>query len=72
MQWDWLEQMIASGALPENADQFNSLHERLIDRWRLVGEQQFVHLACATDSVEDHGTTAYIEDCARQAGLQTV
>lgn len=71
VQWDWLEQMIACGALPKNADQFNALHERLIDRWRLVGQQKFVHFACATDSVEDRGTTAYLEDCARQAGLPT-
>jgi len=71
VQWDWLEQMIASGALPPNADQFNSLHERLIDRWRLVGQGQFIHFACATASVEDCGTTAYLEDCARQAGLET-
>jgi glutathionylspermidine synthase len=71
VQWFWLEQMIASGALPDAADQFNSLHERLIDRWRLVGQQQFVHFACMTASVEDRGTTAYLEDCARQAGLAT-
>jgi glutathionylspermidine synthase len=71
VQWFWLEQTIASGALPKDADQFNSLHERLIDRWRLVGDGHFVHLACIAASVEDSGTAAYLQDCARQAGLET-
>ncbi len=71
VQWFWLEQMVESGALPGNADQFNSLHERLIDRWRRIAEKHLVHFACVTGSVEDRGTTAYLEDCARQAGAAT-
>jgi glutathionylspermidine synthase len=70
-QWFWLEQMIASGQLPPVADQFNSLHEKLVARWSRIGAGRFLHLACMRDSVEDAGTTAYIEECARQAGLQT-
>ncbi len=30
VQWDWLEQAMARGAIPAGSDQFNSLHERLI------------------------------------------
>ena len=71
VQWFWLEQMIASGALPQGADQFNSLHEKLIARWAEIGAGRFLHLACMASSVEDRGTTAYIEECARQAGLET-
>jgi glutathionylspermidine synthase len=71
VQWRWLEQMIARGCLPDDADQFNSLHERLIARWRAVAGDNFVHLACIMRSVEDRGTLAYIEDCAGQAGLAT-
>ncbi|HUO53847.1 MAG TPA: glutathionylspermidine synthase family protein [Rhodoblastus sp.] len=71
VQWFWLEQLIASGLLPAGADQFNSLHEKLIARWKRIGAGRFVHLACMSESIEDRGTTAYIEECARQAGLET-
>jgi glutathionylspermidine synthase len=70
-QWFWMEQMIASGQLPAGADQFNSLHEKLVERWKRIGAGRFLHLACMRDSVEDSGTTAYVEECARQAGLPT-
>jgi glutathionylspermidine synthase len=71
VQWFWLEQAIAAGHLPPEADQFNSLHEKLIERWRRIGAGHFLHLACMTGSVEDFGTTAYVEECARAAGLET-
>jgi len=32
-QWHWLEQAIARGIVPKSADQYNSLHERLIEGW---------------------------------------
>lgn len=72
VQWRWLEQLIARGLLPDSADQFNSLHEKLIARWGVVAQGQFVHLACMMSEVEDRGTLAYIEDCARQGGLSTL
>jgi glutathionylspermidine synthase len=71
VQWFWLEQMIAGGDLPSGADQFNSLHEKLIARWKRIGAGQFLHLACMTGGVEDAGTAVYIGECARQAGLET-
>jgi glutathionylspermidine synthase len=71
VQWRWLEQLIDRGELPKGADQFNSLHEKLIARWREVAASRFLHLSCMTASAEDAGTIAYLEDCARQAGLQT-
>ena len=71
VQWFWLEKLIAAGQLPRAADQFNSLHEKLIARWKVIGARRFLHLACLTGSVEDRGTTAYVEECARQAGLET-
>ena len=70
-QWSWLEDVIARQIVPRNADQFNSLHERLIDRWRAIGQGGHLHLAGVTDSAEDFGTLAYLEDTARQAGLTT-
>lgn len=71
-QWKWLEDAIASKQLPADADQFNSLHERLIEAWTVIGNGRRLHLAGVRESKEDAGTLAYIEDCARQAGLDTV
>ena len=70
-QWVWLEDNIARKVLPEKADQFNSIHEKLIARFKSLGQQQFLHLACLAGSEEDKGTVAYIADCARQAGHGT-
>jgi glutathionylspermidine synthase len=70
-QWQWLEDAIARGLLPKEADQYNSLHERLIEGWRVIGRGRRLHLAGVRDSAEDAGTLAYIEDCAQQAGLET-
>jgi len=72
VQWFWLEQMIARGQLPNGVDQFNSLHEKLIARWRQIALGRFLHLSCMTQSIEDAGAVSYLEDCARQAGLQTL
>ena len=72
VQWFWVEQMIERGQLPKGADQFNSLHERLIARWREIGSRRFLHLSCMTQSIEDAGTVSYLDDCARQAGLETL
>ncbi len=70
-QWVWLEQAMEQGLVPEGADQFNSLHERLIDAIGRFGIDGPLHLACARDTDEDLGTIEYLEDCARQAGLAT-
>jgi glutathionylspermidine synthase len=70
-QWTWLEQAIERRILPADADQFNSIHERLIEAWRKLGEGRFLHLAGTTENEEDAGTLAYLEDTARQAGLAT-
>jgi glutathionylspermidine synthase len=70
-QWAWLEQGIERHILPPGADQFNSLHERLIDAWKKLGNGSHLHLTGTIDNREDAGTLAYLEDCARQAGLQT-
>ena len=70
-QWHWLEDARAAGTLPRDADQFNSLHERLVRRWRDIAGGERLHLACLPDSIEDAGTIAYLGDCARQAGIGT-
>lgn len=65
VQWHWLED-----ARP-GADQFNSLHEKLIGRWtELKGSQDARTLWFATvrDNEEDLGNTEYLRDTALQAG----
>jgi glutathionylspermidine synthase len=73
VQWRWLQQAV----LPRmpNADQFNSLHEKLIANWRAIGMTSSantpVHFACVKDSEEDRGNIEYQRDVATQAGLAT-
>jgi glutathionylspermidine synthase len=70
-QWTWLEQTIERRILPGRADQYNSIHERLIERWKAIGEGRALHLAGITEDAEDAGTLAYLADTAAQAGLAT-
>src|SRR5580698_6767567 len=69
-QWTWLEQATLRGIIPADADQFNSIHESLIDGWKKFGGGR-LHLTGMIESPEDAGTLAYLEDTARQAGLAT-
>ena len=70
-QWTWLEQAIERSIIPKRADQFNSIHERLIEAWKKLGGTHHLHLAGMLESSEDSGTLAYLEDTARHAGLST-
>lgn len=67
IQWHWLEDT------NPNADQFNSVHERLIDGWktRATDFEAGLYFASVTDSVEDQITVQYMRDTAMQAGLKT-
>lgn len=73
VQWRWLQDAVLPG-MPE-ADQFNSLHEKLIASWRAIGlsfsGNTVVHFACVKESDEDFGTIEYQRDVATQAGLAT-
>lgn len=70
-QWRWLEQKIRPGN--EDADQFNSLHEKLIASWRAFAvtwsEGTPVHFTCVADSEEDCGNLDYLRDVATQGGI---
>jgi len=70
-QWIWLEQSIERGGLPQGADQFNSIHDSLIEASREFDLTHRLHFAAALESDEDAGTLAYLEDTARQAGFTT-
>jgi len=65
VQWHWLED------LKPDADQFNSLHEKLIDRWKAMmrpSRDNVLHLSCVKESPEELGNVEYLRDCALQAG----
>src|SRR6478752_3487654 len=70
-QWLWLEELIANGTFPANADQFNSLFEALRDRFKvLFPTGGFVHFASDEDAVEDRQTVRFLEDLALQSGVE--
>jgi len=70
IQWHWLEDL--GPALGAKPDQFNSIHERLIAKWKDIAPylKQPVYFAGA-DEPEDVLTLAYLRDTAQQAGLST-
>ncbi|WP_295965690.1 glutathionylspermidine synthase family protein [uncultured Xanthomonas sp.] len=70
-QWQWLEDQRAQGRLPDEADQFNSIHEALLERFSALagGLPPSLYFAAVRDSEEDQGTIAYLRDCAAQAGV---
>jgi glutathionylspermidine synthase len=70
-QYGWLEDMIASGRLPAHADQFNSLHEKLLNFFFSTDIPLPLYLSSVRDSEEDRGTIQYLQDIAHQAGLPT-
>jgi glutathionylspermidine synthase len=71
-QWQWLEEQRNAGLLPAHADQFNSLHETLVERFGELAAALPPPLcfAAMSTSVEDQGTVDYLRDCAAQAGLR--
>ncbi|MFD8336637.1 glutathionylspermidine synthase family protein [Streptomyces solisilvae] len=70
-QWFWMEDRFPG------ADQWNSLHERLVDAWRTQASLlppgtplYFAHSA-GDELGEDLMTVAYLRETAEQAGLRT-
>ncbi|MEG3133363.1 glutathionylspermidine synthase family protein [Rouxiella sp. T17] len=71
-QWLWLEEQISAGKLPPQADQYNSMQEKLIERFAELKSQHgfsLLHFACCQDTEEDRGTVQYLQDCALEAEL---
>lgn len=69
-QWIWLEEMLAAGALPDGADQFNGVHEALVARMReIFPAGSDLHFASVAGQEEDYATVEYMAWCAREAGL---
>jgi glutathionylspermidine synthase len=70
-QWLWLEDRIADGTFGPDTDQFNSLYEKLIARFRdIFPAGGFVHFSSDADHAEDRQTVRFLEDVAAQAGLE--
>jgi glutathionylspermidine synthase len=69
VQWYWLEDT------RPKMDQFNSIHERLIEGWRryhgLYPSIQVIDFACLGENKEDEQTISYLMDTAQNAGLGT-
>ena len=76
IQWNWLQEMdhnkelLAFGPKP---DQFNSIHEKLIAKWKDIDPylSKPIYFA-ALDNPEDQLTVTYLRDTAQQAGLDTL
>jgi glutathionylspermidine synthase len=66
-QWYWLQDLF-----PKH-DQFNSIHERLVELWKYLADYlpgKRIDL-CSMDDAEDGMTVTYLQDTAKQAGLET-
>lgn len=71
-QWEWLQQTIALGLVPKAADQFNLLHEFLLEAFAKLDLAGPLHMACLKDIADDRDTVEYLEDVAKEAGLATI
>lgn len=70
-QWDWLEDY-QKHAKFKDADQFNSIHEKLIARWAWLQKKyefRTAHFAGVLEVPEDKYTLQYMMDTAVQAGI---
>ncbi len=63
-QWFWLQET------RPDADQFNSIHERLVETWRRW-KGTTIHFSCVKDNPEDEQTVLYLRDTCEQAGVAT-
>ena len=71
VQWFW-----KTTVFPDD-DQWNSVHEKLVDRWRAIGATlpgDEVHFTWsrADPTGEDHVTISYLQETAAEAGINTV
>jgi len=62
-QWFWLQET------HPHADQFNSIHERLIEAWKRW-QGKTVHFSGIKGHAEDEMTVLYLRDTCEQAGVK--
>ena len=71
IQWFWLQEVAP------DADQFNSIHEHLLERLRLLKEElgplaaTIFYFTSVANMPEDFITTSYLRDLAMQSGFAT-
>ena len=67
IQWYWLQDT------QPKLDQFNSIHERLIEAWKRVKPtaRGLFFFTALRGHIEDYMTVTYLRDTAMQAGLDT-
>jgi len=70
IQWYWKEDQFP------RADQFNSIHEGLVARWKeLIGHRQLAremtHFTSVANHPEDRMTAGYLAETAEEAGIPT-
>jgi len=63
-QWFWLQE------LHPRQDQFNSIHERLIEAWKRWAGRT-IHFSCVKELAEDEMTVLYLRDTCEQAGAKS-
>ncbi|MCG8917658.1 glutathionylspermidine synthase family protein [Actinokineospora sp. PR83] len=71
VQWYW-----KTDVYPDD-DQWNSIHEKLVERWAEVADKlpsNELHFTWSQSdpSGEDHITTAYLQETAAEAGMDTI
>jgi glutathionylspermidine synthase len=66
-QWFWLQDTDPGG------DQFNSIHEKLLDGWQALRQRDDspIHFSALSGVVEDYVTVEYLRDTAIQSGFDT-
>jgi len=69
IQWQWMQDC------HKDMDQFNSIHEKLIEAWKRAASDGWVtgpvFFSAVAGHVEDYMTVNYLRDTAIQAGLDT-
>lgn len=73
-QWYWMENYAQRTG--QTLDQYNSIHEKLIETLKDIGEQHLApgevfYFAAMGESLEDTQTVEYLRDVATQASLKT-
>lgn len=72
VQWQWMTDTFKN----EKVDQFNSIHEKMVDYWSYLNRNEYLHkgtlyFSAIEDSLEDLINVEYIRDTAMQAGILT-
>ncbi|MDB5357282.1 MAG: ygiC [Phycisphaerales bacterium] len=67
VQWHWMQDT------QPGLDQFNSIHERLIEAWQTIKATTsgVMYFTCLNGVLEDFLNTSYLRDTAMQAGFET-